>query len=59
MQSFIVEHYLGTELDIYCGGPDIFKGTVEACADGVLTINKDNKYTHLAIDKIIAVWEEK
>ncbi|ADE35785.1 MULTISPECIES: MM0924 family protein [Methanohalophilus] len=59
MQSFIVEHYLGTELDIYCGGPDTFKGTVEACADGVLTINKDNKYTHIAIDKIIAVWEEK
>ncbi|KXS46267.1 MULTISPECIES: MM0924 family protein [Methanohalophilus] len=59
MQSFIVEHYLGTELDIYCGEPDTFKGTVEACADGVLTIRKDNKYTHIAIDKIIAIWEEK
>ncbi|WP_462273714.1 MM0924 family protein [Methanohalophilus sp.] len=59
MQSFIVEHYLGTELDIYCGEQDTFKGTVEACADGVLTISKDNKYTHIAIDKIIAIWEEK
>ncbi|MDD2439486.1 MAG: hypothetical protein PHD41_04600 [Methanosarcinaceae archaeon] len=56
MQAFIVEHYLGKEVDIYCGGPDVFRGKVEACADNVLTLGKDGKLTHIAIDKIIAVW---
>jgi hypothetical protein len=58
MQSFIVEHYLQKNVDVYCGGPDTFQGIVEACADGVLTIRKEDKYTHIAIDKIIAIWEK-
>jgi hypothetical protein len=56
IQSFIVEHYLNENVDVYCGGPDIFKGKVEACADNVLTLNNEGKYTHIAIDKIIALW---
>lgn len=59
LQSFIVEHYLQKEIDVYCGGPDTFSGKVEACADGVLTLEKDGKYTHIAIRKIVAIWEEK
>ncbi|MDQ1254726.1 MAG: hypothetical protein QG646_3996 [Euryarchaeota archaeon] len=58
MQSFIVEHYLKKDVDVYCGGPDVFRGTVEACADNVLTLNNDGKFTHLAIDKIIALWSQ-
>jgi hypothetical protein len=59
MQSFIVEHYLNKEVDVYCGGPDVFRGTVEACADNVLTLNNDEgKLTHIAIDKIIALWAQ-
>jgi len=58
MQSFIVEHYLNKAVDVYCGGPDVFRGTVEACADNVLTLNNDGKYTHVAIDKIIALWSQ-
>jgi hypothetical protein len=58
MQSFIVEHYLNKTVDVYCGGPDVFRGTVEACADNVLTLNNDGKYTHVAIDKIIALWSQ-
>ncbi len=58
MQSFIVEHYLQKDVDVYCGGPDTFQGIVEACADGVLTLKKENKYTHIDIDKIIAIWEK-
>lgn len=54
-----MEHYLQKELDVYCGGPDTFSGLVEACADGVLTLKKKEKYTHIAIDKIVAVWDEK
>ncbi|AKB17279.1 MM0924 family protein [Methanosarcina sp. WWM596] len=38
LQSFIVEHYLESAVDVYCGGPDIFKGEVKACADNVLTL---------------------
>ena len=56
MQSFIVEHHLGEVVDVYCGGPDVFNGKVEACADNVLTLENKGKYTHIAIDKIIALW---
>ena len=58
MQSFIVEHYLHKAVDVYCGGPDVFRGTVEACADNVLTLNNEGKFTHVAIDKIIAIWAQ-
>jgi hypothetical protein len=58
MQSFIVEHYLESAVDVYCGGPDIFKGSVKACADNVLTLENDGKLTHIAIDKIIAMWPQ-
>jgi hypothetical protein len=56
MQSFIVEHLLGEVVNVYCGGPDVFNGKVEACADNVLTLAQDGKFTHIAIDKIIAIW---
>ena len=56
MQSFIVEHYLQKDVDVYCCGPDTFKGVVESCADGVLTLTKEGKFTHIAIDKVIAIW---
>lgn len=58
MQSFIVEHYLNKDVDVYCGGPDVFKGNVEACADNVLTLSSQGKLTHIAIDKIIALWSQ-
>lgn len=58
MQSFIVEHYLNSTVDVYCGGPDIFRGAVKACADNVLTLENDGKLTHIAIDKIIAMWAQ-
>lgn len=56
MQPFIVEHYLNKTVDVYCGGPDVFRGTIEACADNVLTLKKGEKFTHVAIDKVIAIW---
>lgn len=59
MQPFIVEHLLGVDVDVYCGGSDIFRGNVKACADNVLTLEQDGKYTHIAIDKIIAIWRAK
>ncbi len=56
MQSFIVEHYLNKDIDVYCGGPDVFRGNVVACADNVLTLSNEGRLTHIAIDKIIALW---
>lgn len=57
MENFITGHLLGKSVDVYCGGSDKFKGTVAACADGVLTLEtKKGLYTHIAISKIIAVW---
>ncbi len=56
MQPFIVEHLLGEVVDVYYGGPDVFNGRVKACADNVLTLEQDGRYTHIAIDKIIAIW---
>jgi hypothetical protein len=56
MQPFIVEHLLGEVADVYCGGSDVFNGRVKACADNVLTLEQDGRYTHIAIDKIIAIW---
>ena len=58
MQSFIVEHYLNSAVDVYCGGPDIFRGIVKACADNVLTLDNEGKLTHIAIDKIIPMWAQ-
>jgi hypothetical protein len=57
MENFITGHLLGKNVDVYCGCDDKFKGTVIACADGVLTLEtKKGLYTHIAINKIIAVW---
>ncbi|WP_440947076.1 MM0924 family protein [Methanosarcina sp. T3] len=56
MQSFIVEHLLDEVVDVYCGEPDIFNGKVKACADNVLTLENNGKDTHIAIDKVIAIW---
>ncbi len=58
MQPFIVEHYLKKTVDVYCGGPDLFRGTIEACADNVLTLKKEGKLTHIAIGKVIAIWAQ-
>jgi len=60
MENFITGHLLGKNVDVYCGGDDKFKGTVVACADGVLTLEtKKGLYTHIAIAKIVAIWAEK
>lgn len=55
MQRFIAEHLLGEVADVYCGAPDVFKGSVKASANNMLILEPDEKYTH-AIDKIRAIW---
>ncbi|MBC7121037.1 MAG: hypothetical protein H5T33_05630 [Candidatus Methanosuratus sp.] len=60
MEKFILGHLLNEEIDVYCGWDDKFSGKVVACADGVLTLETEKDvYTHITIDKIIAVWKKK
>jgi len=60
MEKFISEHLLKYEVDVYCGGADNFSGKVVACADGVLTLETQKDiYTHIATDKIIAIWAKR
>lgn len=57
MESFITGHLIGKNVDAYCGCNDKFVGKVVGCSDGVLTLETDGGiYTHIAIDKIIAIW---
>jgi len=57
MENFITGHLLCKEVDVYCGGEDKFKGKVVGCADGVLTLEtRPGVYTHIAIQKIVAIW---
>jgi hypothetical protein len=58
IQSFIVERCLNKAIDVYCGGPEIFSGTVEACDDNILTLNNEGKLTYVVTDKIIALWAQ-
>ncbi|MDI9644807.1 MAG: MM0924 family protein [Candidatus Verstraetearchaeota archaeon] len=60
MDSFIQGHLLNQEVDVYCGNNDKFSGKVIACAEGVLTLETEKDvYTHIAIDKIVAIWKKK
>ncbi|MDI9609451.1 MAG: MM0924 family protein [Candidatus Verstraetearchaeota archaeon] len=60
MEAFIVGHLLNMEVDVYCGWSDKFSGKIVACADGVLTLETEKGvYTHIAIDKIVAIWKKK
>jgi len=57
MDKFISEHLYRKEIEVYCGGNDIYSGTVIACADGVLTLQTETKLTFINIRKIISIWE--
>ncbi len=57
MDKFISEHLYRKKIEVYCGGKDVYRGTVLACADGVLTLQTENKLTFLNIKRIISIWE--
>ena len=57
MDKFISEHLYNKEIEVYCGGNDIYRGAVIACADNVLTLQSESKLTFLNIKKIISIWE--
>ncbi|WP_438861580.1 MM0924 family protein [Methanolobus sediminis] len=56
IQPFIVEHLLGKDVIVYCGGIYTFRGNVKACSDGVLTLEiTENRYSHISVDSIITI----
>jgi len=58
MDKFISEHFYRKKIEVYCGGKDVYKGVVIACADKVLTLQtENNKLTFINIKKIISLWE--
>lgn len=57
MQSFILCHLLNENIDVYCGGEDVFFGQVVGCADNVLTLETNGHLTYIAVDKIISLWK--
>ena len=58
MDKFISEHFYKKPIEVYCGGTDLYHGTVLACADGVLTLQAEGKLTFINIKKIISLWEK-
>ncbi|HUX98197.1 MAG TPA: MM0924 family protein [Candidatus Deferrimicrobium sp.] len=58
MDKFISEHLYRKQIEVYCGGNDIYKGTVIACADKVLTLQTEGKMTFINIDRIVSIWEK-
>nr|WP_209621218.1 MM0924 family protein [Methanolobus bombayensis] len=56
MQPFIVEHLMGKDVSVYCGGILTFRGNVKACSDGVLTLEiTEKRYSHISINSIITI----
>ncbi|MHA1145507.1 MAG: MM0924 family protein [Candidatus Helarchaeota archaeon] len=59
MDKFISEHMYQKEIEVYLGEKDVFSGKVIACADGVLTLSKNDKLTFINIGMIKCLWEKK
>jgi len=58
LTKFISEHLINNPVEIYCGGPDKFHGTIISCADDVVILkdNETHSLTYLNAEKIIAIW---
>jgi hypothetical protein len=59
MEDFLAK-LVGKKLDIYCGGASNLRGEVMKVGSGVLHLRDANAKTcHVAIDKIVVVWESR
>lgn len=56
MEEFLNETLLGQEIEVLCLGGGKFAGVARAVSTGVLTLEWEEKSTHVACDKIIAAW---
>ncbi|MDG6222222.1 MAG: hypothetical protein QCH99_03065 [Candidatus Bathyarchaeota archaeon] len=51
IDEFINTHLWGKDVDVYCGGPDGFKGKVISAVNKILTLETKKVYTHVTVDK--------
>ncbi len=51
---------VGREIDVVCIGASSLRGEVVAVENGVLQLKDDeDQICHIAIEKIVAVWEKR
>jgi hypothetical protein len=56
----LLSKLLGRKIDVVCFGASSLRGEVVGVDAGVLQLKDDeNQICHVAIDKIIAVWEKR
>jgi hypothetical protein len=56
----LLSKLVGREIDVVCFGSSSLRGKVIKVEDGVLELKDDNDETcHIAVDKIVAVWEKR
>ncbi len=58
MQDLLTK-MIGRRVDIYCGGASSLRGEVIGVESGVLHIKENDQLCHIAIDKIVVVWEAR
>jgi len=58
LDKFVSEHLINKEIEIYLNKDEIFSGRVIGCADKVLTLIKDGKYTFINIEFVKCIWEK-
>ena len=58
MEDFLAK-FIGKKIDVYCGGGSV-RGEVLKVETGVLHLRDDEgKSCHVAIEKIVVVWEAR
>ena len=59
MQDFLAK-FIGKKIDVYCGSASSLRGEVLKVETGVLHLrDTDGKPCYIAVDKIVAVWEDR
>jgi hypothetical protein len=58
MEEFLTK-MVGRKVDILCGAASSLRGEIARVEKGVLHLkDKDNRVCYVAIEKIIAIWEQ-
>jgi len=56
----LLSKLIGKEIDVVCMGSSSLRGKVMKAESGVLQLkDEENQVCHIAIEKIVAVWEKR
>lgn len=58
MQDLLTK-MIGRRVDIFCGGASSLRGEILGVEGGVLHLKDSDQLCHVAIDKIVVVWEAR